>query len=340
MLSSDALPSVEEQIGSGRPLPGLRWQDRAGSVADTFGTPVIALLLFAAFAITSNLFATPANVRNILIQISVVGVVAIGETIVMLIGGLDLSVGAVVLLSSVVIAHLTTLQHQPIQVAVAAGLGASTLIGLLNGFLTAVVGIEPILATLGTLLVAAGCGKLLLNLSWIQVSDPFLKSLAQTNVLANLPVMVVVMLGLYLVTALMMQRTPFGRAVYAIGGNRRAARLSGLPIRGVMLGAYAIGGLTAGVGGLLELGKLGIVSQNDGLGMEFQAIIAALIGGLSVTAGGVGRIERTLLGALIVGMITNYETIRGVPPTYQQAFLGGILLLAVIADRLVRARQS
>ncbi len=340
MLSSDAVPTADEQSARARQLAAARRQYRAGYLAETFGTPAIAILLFVGFALTSNIFASPANVRNILIQISVVGVAAIGETIVMLIGGLDLSVGAVVLLSSVVIAHLATRQAVPIAAAVAAGLGAAALIGLLNGFLTAVVGIEPILATLGTLLVAAGGGKLLLNLSWIQVSDPFLKSLAQRNVVANLPVMVVVMLGLYLVTTLAMRQTPFGRAVYAIGGNRRAARLSGLSVTGVMIGAYALGGLTAGIAGLLELGKLGIVSQNDGLGMEFQAIIAALIGGLSVTAGGVGRVERTLLGALIVGMIANYETIRGVPPTYQQAFLGGILLLAVVADRLVRARRT
>ncbi|MBV9359387.1 MAG: ABC transporter permease [Chloroflexi bacterium] len=334
MLSSDTLHSAGAVRAAGR------WRERAAELAETFGTPAIAVVLFAAFALTSPVFAVPANIRNILIQIAVVGVAAIGETMVMLIGGLDLSVGAVVLLSSVIIADLNARQSIPIAVAVLAGVSAGALIGLLNGVLTTVVGIEPILATLGTALMAAGFGKLLLNLSWIQVSDPFLRSLAQTNVVANLPRMVVVMLVLYLLAALAMQHTPFGRFVYAIGGNRRAARLSGLPLLVVMLGVYTLGGVMAAVAGLLELGKLGIVSQNDGLGLEFQAIIAALIGGLSVTAGGVGRVERTLLGALLVGMITNYETLRGVPPTYQQALLGGILLLAVLADHVLRARRA
>jgi ribose/xylose/arabinose/galactoside ABC-type transport system permease subunit len=107
----------------------------------------------------------------------------------------------------------------------------------------------------------------------------------------------------------------------------------------VSIGAYTFAGLFAGIAGFLNVGQLGLVSQNDGVGLEFRAIIAALMGGLSVSAGGVGRVERTLVGALIVGMITNYQTIRGIPPTYQDALLGGLLLAAILADRLLRGRQ-
>jgi ribose/xylose/arabinose/galactoside ABC-type transport system permease subunit len=180
----------------------------------------------------------------------------------------------------------------------------------------------------------------LLNSGWIIVDDPFFADLAQHNVVLNLPVMVVLMLLLYAVVAGGMRATPFGRKVYAVGGNPRAARLSGLSVTRVKILAFALGGLFAGVAGLLEVAQLGIVSQGDAAGMEFRAITAALIGGLSVTAGGVGRVERTLVGALIVGMLANYQTIRGVSPTYQDAVLGGILLLAVIADRLIRGRPS
>jgi ribose/xylose/arabinose/galactoside ABC-type transport system permease subunit len=270
----------------------------------------------------------------------VVGVAAIGETIVMLVGGIDLSVGANVLLSSVIIADLVQRQHQPLAVAIIAGIAAATAVGVVNGVLTAVIGIEPILATLGTLLLAAGTAKVILASGWIIVDDTFFADLAQHNVVLNLPIMVVLMLVLYALVAFGMRLTPFGRMVYAVGGNPASARLSGLSVTRVKILAFALGGLFAGIAGLLEVAQLGIVSQGDATGMEFRAITAALIGGLSVTAGGIGRVERTLVGALIVGMLANYQTIRGVSPTYQDAVLGGILLLAVVTDRLIRGRPS
>lgn len=314
--------------------------DRVRPLAETFGTAAIAGILFLCFWQTQSIFANENNIRNILIQISVVGVAAIGETVVLLVGGLDLSVGQNVLLSSVVIADLAQRQRLPIAVAILAGFAASTAIGVLNGVLTSVVGIEPILATLGTFLLAGGIARIVLHSSWIQVDHPLFDALPKDRVLLGLPIMVVVMLGLYAFAAVAMQKTPFGRSIYALGGNARAARLSGLPVLRVRILAFAVAGLAAGVAGLLEVGQLGIVSQGDAAGLEFSAIIAALIGGLSVTAGGVGRVERTLLGAFIVGMITNYQTIKGVPPTYQQALLGGILLLAILADRLFRGRPA
>jgi ribose/xylose/arabinose/galactoside ABC-type transport system permease subunit len=137
-----------------------------------------------------------------------------------------------------------------------------------------------------------------------------------------------------------MRVTPFGRAIYAIGGNPRAARIAGLPSVRIRIAAFALAGAFAGIAGVLQIGQLGIISSGNAAGLEFQAITAALIGGLSVSAGGVGRVERTLLGAAIVGMIANYQTIRGIPPNYQQALLGGILLLAILADRLFRGRAS
>jgi ribose transport system permease protein len=313
--------------------------DRSRWFAETFGIVAIAGALLLAFSTTSSIFLASGNVRNIFVQISVIGVAAIGETLVMLAGGLDLSVGSVVLLSEVICADLTATHHLSIGVALLAALGAAGGIGLLNGILTAVIGIEPILATLGTLLVAAGLAKLILGLRYLQVDNPVFNDLATKNVLFNLPIMVAVMLGLYVVVSLAMRTTPFGRMVYAVGGNRRAAHLSGLSLIGVTIAVYTIAGILSGVAGFLNVAQIGLVSQNDAVGMEFQAIIAALVGGVSVTSGGVGRIERTLLGALIVGMMTNYQTIKGIDPAFQQAVLGGLLLAAVLADRVLRGRQ-
>lgn len=313
--------------------------DRARRLAETFGILAIAGVLLLAFGLTSSQFLAADNIRNIFVQISVVGVAAIGETIVMLAGGLDLSVGSVVLLSEVICADLTTTYHLPLGIALLAALGAAGAIGLLNGVLVAVIGIEPILATLGTLLVAAGLAKLILGLRYLQVDNPIFNDLAVTNVLFNLPIMVAVMLGLYLVVSVAMRVFPFGRMVYAIGGNRRAARVSGLSVVAITIAVYVVAGIFSGIAGFLNIAQVGLVSQNDGLGLEFSAIIAALVGGLSVTTGGVGRVERTLLGALIVGMMINYQTIKGVDPAFQQAFLGGLLVAAVLADRLLRGRQ-
>lgn len=329
-------------IDAGRPdvLAGASVSERARPYAEAFGTLAVAGLLLIAFGLTSDVFLEPTNLRNILIQISVVGVAAIGETIVMLMGGLDLSVGANVLLGSVVVAAVAERADLPLLLAIPAGIAASAGIGLLNGVLTAVIGIEPILATLGTLLLAAGAAKVILSSSWIIAENPFFADLVRAEVLLGVPVMVMIMLVLYALIAFMMRASPFGRGVYAIGGSPRSALISGLPAVRIRILAYTLAGALAGVAGLLQVGQLGIVSQGDAVGMEFEAITAALIGGLSISAGGVGRVERTLLGAFIVGMIANYQTIRGVPPNYQDALLGGILLLAVLTDRLIRGSKA
>ena len=200
--------------------------DRARRLAETFGILAIAGALLLAFGLTSSQFLLAGNIRNIFVQISVVGVAAIGETLVMLAGGLDLSVGSVVLLSEVICADLTASHHLPLSVALLAALGAAGGIGLLERRLVAVIGIEPILATLGTLLVAAGLAKLILGLRYLQVDHPVFNDLAVTNVLFNLPIMVAVMLGLYVVVAIVMRVTPFGEwsTPSVATGARRGSR--------------------------------------------------------------------------------------------------------------------
>ena len=312
----------------------------ARRLAETFGILAIAGVLLLAFGLTSTQFLAADNIRNIFVQISVVGVAAIGETIVMLAGGLDLSVGSVVLLSEVICADLTTTYHLPLGIALLAALGAAGAIGLLNGVLVAVIGIEPILATLGTLLVAAGLAKLILGLRYLAGRQPHLQRPRRDQ--------------------RPLQSADHGRGdaralPRRLGGNAcLPVRPHGLrdrrqPARGARVGPLGgrdhdrrlrRGGQSSpGSRASSTSRRSGSSSQNDGLGLEFSAIIAALVGGLSVTTGGVGRVERTLLGALIVGMMINYQTIKGVDPAFQQAFLGGLLVAAVLADRLLRGRQ-
>jgi ribose/xylose/arabinose/galactoside ABC-type transport system permease subunit len=316
-------------------------RDRLRAFAEAYGTVVVALVVLAFCALTAESFLAPSNLRNILIQISVVGVAAIGGTIVLLAGAIDLSVGGVVLLGSVVIGDLAERQGLPLPLAIAGGLAATTIVGVLSGVLVAVVRVEAILATLGTLLLSAGAAKLILGPGWIIVGDDFFAALVRDPVVLNLPAIVVILVALTLLAGQFMQRTTFGRSVYAMGNNPRAAAISGLPLTRTMLGAFALAGFFSGVAGLLLVAQLGIISSGDAVGLEFEVITAALIGGISVSRGGVGRVEKTLLGAAIVGMLANYQTINGVEPEYQTAVLGAILLAAVIADRLVRgARES
>jgi len=136
-----------------------------------------------------------------------------------------------------------------------------------------------------------------------------------------------------------MNRTPFGRYIYAIGGNEWAAKLCGLPVIKTKIAVYVLAGLFSGIGGLLTFSRLGIISPNVGTGMEFEVITAVLLGGTSLQ-GGIGRIEKTILGAVIVGLISNYLTIKGVSAYYQTAVMGSVILLAVLMDRMSQVKKQ
>ena len=326
---------------------------QARDLAQSLGIIVVAAVLLVVFAETASSFLTAGNVRNILIQTSVLGVVAVGETMVMLTGGIDLSVGAIAFVGEVLTADLTTPLASGAAGQSVSGVGAHSWgfallvalfvtggLGLLNGFLVAVVRIPAILATLASLLLATGIGELVLNLRYLMVTTPIFSQLYTKNVIFNLPGMVAIMFGFYIVFAFVMQRTRYGRNVYAIGGNPKAARLSGLPVVRTTVTVYTLTGLICGVGGFLTVSQLGMVSSNDLQTLNFQTIIAVLLGGLSISRGGVGRVERTLVGVVIFGMLTNYQTIKGVDPSFQQALLGGLLIAAIVADRLIRGRPQ
>jgi ribose transport system permease protein len=322
----------------GHGVSGAIARIRSVSAADRalqVGIIGIGVVLFVVFALVSSSFSSGDNLRNILMQVSVVGVVAIGETVVMLTGGIDLSVGSIVLFSSVVMSTLSVNHGWPPLLAILVGLGAGLGVGLLNGVVIVAFGIQPIIVTLGTLLIAGGLGQILLQSQYITVTSHAFTNIAVVK-FVGIPLMVWVMLALYLVGALVMYRTSFGRSVYAIGDNRVAARLVGLPVSRRLIAVYALSGLLAGVAGYLEVGQLGVISQNDGTGMQFTAILGVLVGGLSVQSGGVGRVERTLIGTVIVGMIANFLVLEGVPGAFEQAAVGGLILLAVLSDHALR----
>lgn len=312
---------------------------RLGAALSTYSTLWVVVVLLLVFGVTSGPFLSSGNLLNIAQQMSIVGIIGIGMTLVILIGGIDLSVGSVVLVTSGVTSVLMAFYQFAAIPAIFAGLAIGALVGLANGILVEVVGISPVIATLGTLIALKGLGQIIINNTWVFVRNPFFEAIATERVWF-LPLMAVIMLALFALMAVVMQRTSFGRYIYAIGGNPVAARLAGLPVLRTKISVYLLSGLFAAIAGMLTAATLGLIGPPVGAGLEFDAIAAVVLGGTRL-GGGAGRVERTLLGAFILAMALNYMTLRGIPDIWQATVTGLIVLGAVLLDRLARrAREA
>ncbi|MEZ4667443.1 MAG: ABC transporter permease [Anaerolineae bacterium] len=308
-------------------------------------TLLVVILLLAAFGLSSDKFLLPNNIFNIFRQLSVVAVLAIGMTLVVLIGGIDLSVGSVLFLAAGVTSVLLRDGHATFT-AIMIGLALATLSGFINGLLVEIAGISPVISTLGMLIGVRGLALVLMDNAQIRVTDAFFEWIAITRTpgipslnIPGLPFTVVVVLILYAVMAIVLRQTLFGRYVYAIGGNAVAARLSGVPVMPVKVLAYALCGLLAGIGGMLMAASTGVISPGLGAGSEFYTIAAVVLGGTRLS-GGVGRVEKALLGAFILYMVLNFMTLRRIPAEWQQTATGLLVLAAIILDRLAQRRRT
>lgn len=313
--------------------------------ANANSTLVAALLLFVFFGLTSQTFLLPNNIFNIFRQMSVVAVLGIGMTAVILIGGIDLSVSSSLFMAAGLSALLLR-DGTNVELAVTIGLLAATLVGLVNGILVEGVGISPVIATLGTLIGGRGLALVLMENAQIRVTDPFFETIAVTRTpgieslkIPGIPLIALIVFALYAIAALLMRQTLYGRMVYAIGGNQTAAYLSGIPVRLTKIATYTLCGFCAGIAGLLIAASTGVISPNLGSGSEFYTIAAVVLGGTSLS-GGVGRVEKTLIGAFILFMTLNWMTIRRVPTEWQQAATGLLILAAIIIDRLAQRGRA
>jgi ribose transport system permease protein len=338
MASDVDRPSMAAERGVRGGMGGVAARPRASisALAGDLSVLLVIVVLAAVFGLTSPYFLTYDNILNIVRQMAVVGVIGIGMTLVILIGGIDLSVGSVALLTGAIAGTLVYNYGVSPWLAILAGLLAAALVGIVNGVLVELLQISPVIVTLGTLIAVRGVGQAILwiNNSWVYVDHPVFEYVAAEQWLF-VPVSAAIMFILYLVAAIAMRRTAFGRAVYAIGVNQRAAYLCGLPVNRVKIIVYVLCALCAGVAGLLLAARTGVVNPTLGLGLEFQAITAVVLGGTSLR-GGVGRVEKTLAGTVILTMVLNYLTIKGVQDTWQTAVTGFLILGAVVLDRLVR----
>jgi ribose transport system permease protein len=285
-------------------------------------------------------FLKPDNLLNVANQIVVIAVVAIGMTMVIIAGGIDLSVGSLIALSAVIATRLIrdvggAEQAGAVGMTLSclAGIGACALVGFGSGLFVTQFGIPPFIVTLGTMLVSSGTAFLLAQgQSIYQVPDSFVW-LGRGTGLLNLPNAVWLMAVMYAFGYLVMECTALGRYIYAIGGNREAARFSGVPVKRVLLLTYGISGALAGLGGIVTASQLKSGAPTYGTMYELYVIAAVVVGGTSLL-GGEGRILGTLIGAFIIAVIQNGMNLTGVESYTQKVVLGLLILGAVLLDRV------
>lgn len=311
---------------------------RAGHFATRQRFLAVLLLLIAVFvffAVTQDRFFTSANIDALLTSASVLWMIAIGLTFVMLTGGFDLSLGALLALSGIALGTFITSWHSPIGLAIAFTLIFGLLVGALgNGFLIGKVGLPFLVVTLGTLTLYGGLVNLWSKTQTTEVLSGTLNAIAFNHV-AGIPLAVWIMVGVFLIALYLQRSTYFGRDVYAVGGSVEAARLSGVRVGRTLIAVYAIAGLLAAVAGVIQVARIGAASPLVGGTVIFDAAAAVLLGGTSF-AGGVGGVGGTAIGVLFLATLQNGLSVSGVQSYWQQIITGAILIIVVTLDKIQR----
>ncbi|MEW6479591.1 ABC transporter permease [Hydrogenophaga bisanensis] len=300
--------------------------------------PFVALLLACVFFATqSERFLTSQNFALILQQVMVVGVIAIGQTLIILTAGIDLSCGMIMALGGIVMTKVAADYGLSAPVAIACGIGVTTLFGLINGLLVTKVKLPPFIVTLGTLNIAFAITQLYSNSQTITDIPDGMLWLGNTFRIGDTAIVwgAILMLFLYLVVWIALRETAPGRHVYAVGNSPEATRLTGIATDKVLLGVYVMAGVFYGIASLLSVARTGAGDPNAGQTENLDAITAVVLGGTSLF-GGRGIILGTLVGALIVGVFRNGLTLMGVSSVYQILVTGILVILAVATDQLSR----
>ena len=309
--------------------------------SQTFWVLIAVILACIFLSLSTDSFATTKNLYNITRNTTFVAIIALGMTLVIITGGIDLSVGSVLCLCSMVLA-VTMNRGYSIEIGILASLATALVIGLFNGILIAYLGFPPFVVTLGMLSIARSLAMVASNNTVVFQFGPdhdLLLALGGGAWLFGIANPVLYMVALALLTGFVLRWTRFGRHVYAIGGNEHAATLTGVPVRPIKVAVYVISALAAGVAGIVQTGWLGAVTTNIGAGMELQVIAAAVIGGANL-AGGIGTAFGALVGAALIEVIRNSLGLLGINAFWQGTFIGGAIILAVMFDRIRNFRQS
>jgi len=297
---------------------------------DKMGIVLVVFLTFIIFAVLDSQFLTWTNILNMIRQTAINGILAAGMTFVILTGGIDLSVGAIVALSGVCGVYFSL--HMPTPLAVLLGVCVGALAGFVNGFLTAKTRLPSIIVTLGSMTYLRGIAYVVTGgYPLVLVSESFKK--IGMGYLGPVPIPIVIMLLVYVVFFVILRYTVFGRNVYMIGGNKEAAYLTGIKVVPRLVWVYTISGICSAVAGIILAARLFSGQPNVGTGYELDAIAAVVLGGTSL-AGGMGTIIGSLFGAIFMGALSNGLTLMSVPYYWQLIIKGLVIILAIYIDHL------
>ncbi len=309
--------------------------------SQTFWVFIAVIAASVALSFATDAFATSKNLYNITRNVTFVAIIALGMTMVIATGGIDLSVGSVLCLCSMVLAVVMNAGYS-IEVGIAASLLTALVVGAINGILIAYVGLPPFVVTLGMLSIARSLAMVASGNTVVFEFGPdhdLLLALGGGAWFFGIANPVVYMVVLALITSFVLRGTRFGRYLFAIGGNEQAAMMTGVPVRIIKVVVYMISALSAGIAGIVQTGWLGAVTTNIGTGMELQVIAAAVIGGANLAGGG-GTALGAIIGAMLIEVIRNSLGLLGINAFWQGTFIGGAILFAVMFDRLANYRRS
>lgn len=320
----------------------LTHMNRAGNslaaFAKQFGIYIVLLFLLIFFTIASENFLVSHNLLNVARQVSMMGIAAVGFSFVLLLGGIDLSIGSVITLVNIVAAYLMVNSGLHPAIAVSAALALSAAIGFSNGWIIANLQMPSIIVTLGMMIIIEGLAYMI---SGGLPIFGFVKSFAVIGqgYIGSIPIPVIIMIIVMAIGGFILKKTYFGRYFYAVGGNEEAAKLSGINVKKVKYLVYTLSGFFAGIAGIVILSRTNSGQVLSGKGFEFDVLTACVLGGVSV-AGGVGKISNVLAGVLILGVLSNGLVLLDVSQFVQMVIKGSVLLIAVGLDCLQHRKPA
>ena len=289
---------------------------------------LIVMIIF--FSIVSRNFLTVNNLLNVARQVSIYGIAAIGMTYVILLGGIDLSIGSIISFVNIVAAYFMVNQGLSPWIAIIVSVFACAMLGLMNGVIIATVKMPPLIVTFATQTIVAGIAFLISDGRPISGFESSFLQIGQGH-LGPIPIPILIMLACFAIGGFILTKTFFGRYFYALGGNEEAAELSGIQVKSVKFLVYALSGLFAGIAGIVMLARANTGQPNAGVGYEFAVITCVVLGGVSVS-GGSGKISNVIAGVLIIGVLRNGMILMNISSFTQMIIKGIILLLAVGFD--------
>ena len=308
-----------------------------GKMLRQFGLFFVALIIIVVMSFVSDVFLKSANIRNVLRQISLNGILAVGMTFVILTGGIDLSVGSVVAITGVISGSIMISGGNWVLACLAA-LVISLVCGAINGLLIAYVGFQPFIATLSTMTIGRGFALVYSDGKPYTISNPAFKEIGQGSFL-GVPIPIILLFVVCILGIVILNTTTFGRYVLALGGNKSAARLSGVRTKRVELMVYVLSSACAWLVGLILAARISSGQPTAGESYEMDAIAATAIGGTSMS-GGIGTLTGTILGFVIIGLLSNSMNLLNINSFYQQIVKGLLIIIAVFLDMRTKGAKA